>query len=66
MNAAVIDVNLGLGPSSETAHALQSANMPFLFVTGYDQSSIPAEFGPIPRVAKPTNAGQIVRVLCIC
>ena len=61
LSAAVTDVNLGFGPSFETAHALRTANVPFVFLTGYDQSVIPAEFADVPRLVKPIYTRQIVR-----
>jgi ActR/RegA family two-component response regulator len=63
MSAAVIGVNPRPGLSFAAARALQRANVPFLFLMGCEQSSIPANFGPIPRIAKPTNADKIVRML---
>ena len=63
LHAAVTDINLGCGPSFETARALQSADIPFVFLTGYDQLSIPEEFHAVPRLTKPIDAKQIAREL---
>ena len=63
LTGAVVDINLGSGPSFETAHALGQAGVPFIFLTGYDQSAIPDEFDGIPRLEKPVEFRQIVRAL---
>jgi two-component sensor histidine kinase len=63
LNAAMIDINLGNGASFETAQALRRAETPFVFVTGYDESSIPAELADVPRFVKPVDLRQIVRAL---
>ena len=61
--AAVTDLNLGFGPSFEAARALRLASVPFIFLTGYDQSSIPEEFADVPRLIKPFDARNVVREL---
>jgi DNA-binding response OmpR family regulator len=63
LTSAVVDINLGPGPSFETAHVLRQAGVPFIFLTGYDQGAIPDEFGGIPRLEKPVEPRQLVRAL---
>jgi PAS domain S-box-containing protein len=63
LTGAVVDINLGSGPSFETAHALGQAGVPFIFLTGYDQRAIPDEFDGIPRLEKPVEPRRIVRAL---
>lgn len=63
LHAAVNDVNLGLGPSFETARALRNASVPFLFLTGYDPSSFPPEFADVPRLMKPIDSRHLVKEL---
>jgi DNA-binding response OmpR family regulator len=63
LTSAVVDINLGPGPSFETAHALREADVPFIFLTGYDQGAIPDEFGGVPRLEKPVEPRQLVRAL---
>lgn len=58
--AAVIDINLGLGPSFEAASTLRDAGVPFVFLTGYDEDTIPAEFHDIPRLEKPVDVRLVV------
>jgi len=60
---AVIDINLGPGPSFTLARALKERGIPFLFVTGYDQDMIPAEFAGVPRLQKPLDPKKIVAML---
>lgn len=63
LDAAVADINLGSGPCFKTAAALQASGVPFVFLTGYDVNSVPAEFGHVPCLLKPIDPGQIVREL---
>ena len=63
ITAAVIDVNLGAGPSFVIAHALREAGAPFVFLTGYDSKSIPKEFADVVRLEKPTGPRDIIRAV---
>ena len=52
--AAVLDVSLGSGEKSyPIARALQSKNIPYLFVSGYQERDFPAEFAGAPICPKP-------------
>jgi DNA-binding LytR/AlgR family response regulator len=62
-DAVVVDINLGAGPSFKLAEALKDDHIPFMFVTGYDQSAIPGEFNDIERLEKPFQLRHIVRAL---
>ncbi len=53
IDCAVLDVNLGPGPSFRIAHVMRARGIPFLFVTGYDREAIPEEFADIERLQKP-------------
>ena len=59
-DAAVIDINLGSGPSFTLAEILMSRGIPFLFMTGYDIDVIPAAFETVERLQKPVELRQIV------
>jgi DNA-binding response OmpR family regulator len=63
IDTAVLDINLGRGASFEAARRLRDASVPFLFVTGYDQSVIPADLIDVPRVEKPATAGRVIAEL---
>ncbi|RST30058.1 hypothetical protein HMF7854_03865 [Sphingomonas ginkgonis] len=61
--AAVVDVNLGRGPSFELARSLKDRGTPFVFITGYDEEIIPSEFDGIARLQKPVELKDVVRSL---
>lgn len=63
VDCALVDINLGAGPTYEAASALKSRNIPFLFTTGYDAASIPAEFHDVPRLEKPFTERRLVGAL---
>ncbi len=59
-DAAVVDVNLGSGPSFKLAETLKAQGIPFVFTTGYDPEVIPAEFDRVERLQKPVQLRQLV------
>lgn len=59
-DCAFVDVNLGNGPCFQVPRALIGRGVPFVFVTGYDASTIPDEFANVPRCEKPIDAPKIV------
>ena len=61
--AALIDINLGAGPSFILARLLRQQNVPFVFVTGYDEGVIPTEFSDVERLQKPVELRRVVRFL---
>ena len=60
-DCAVLDINLGSGPSFDLAGILRERAVPFLFLTGYDASSIPPEFADVQRLEKPVSFLRLVR-----
>ena len=58
--AAVVDINLGPGPSFKLAETLKDGGVPFVFTTGYDPEIIPEEFESIGRLEKPFQLRQVV------
>ncbi|GJE78273.1 response regulator [Methylorubrum suomiense] len=60
-NCALVDINLGHGIGYRISEALQDANVPFVFVTGYDDEEIPARFDHVERLRKPADFRQLVR-----
>lgn len=60
IDLAVVDINLGTGPTYELAEELTARAVPFLFATGYDQSAIPSEFQGAPRIEKPFNERDLI------
>lgn len=59
---ALLDVNLGHGPSFELPRELTRLHVPFAFVTGYDGKSIPGEFADAERVEKPVASQNVTAV----
>jgi DNA-binding response OmpR family regulator len=66
-DGVVLDVNLGGQMAYPVADALVAAKVPFLFMTGYDQSKLPERFASIRRIEKPVEAramlGELRRLL---
>lgn len=60
LDGAVVDINLGHGPSFAFAQALGDAKVPFVFVTGYDAATIPDAFAHVERLEKPLRRGELV------
>ena len=53
LDAAVVDINLGEGPSFAVAEALKRAGVPFVFVTAQSPSEIPEQYRNRPVIPKP-------------
>jgi DNA-binding response OmpR family regulator len=60
---AVLDVNLGTGPTFEIPKLLKANGIPFAFATGYDASVIPPEFASAIRLEKPVEPNSLIKVL---
>ncbi|NQE64808.1 response regulator [Caulobacter sp. RHG1] len=60
VDAAVVDINLGDGPSFELADALKRHGVPFVFVTGYDEILIPERLADVVTVLKPADMKAVV------
>jgi DNA-binding response OmpR family regulator len=59
-HCAVLDINLGLGPSLEIARSASALGAPIVFMTGYDEQQIAPEFIRVERLQKPVNAHDLV------
>ena len=57
--AALLDVNLGGETVYAVADELTLRNIPFVFLTGYDEGDLPAEFRHHPAIRKPFTPSQI-------
>jgi len=62
-DAVLLDINLGSGPTFELAEKLKDENIPFVFVTGYEQDVIPSEFAEVQRLEKPVQLRRVVSTL---
>ncbi len=63
VDCAIVDINLGQGPSYAVATALGQRGIPFLFTTGYDAASIPERFRSVPRLEKPIEELDLLRAV---
>ena len=63
IDGAVLDINLGEGPSFALADALEQRRVPFLFLTGYDSASIPPSLAGVERIEKPAEIGRVVEAV---
>lgn len=63
VDSAVVDINLGRGPTYKVARRLNRDQVPFLFATGYDRSALPREFQDAPRIEKPFHQSDLVEAV---
>jgi CheY-like chemotaxis protein len=63
LDGAVLDISLDGEMVYPVADALERANVPFVFATGYDALSVPGWYGYAPRCEKPVDAGALARAL---
>ncbi|MBU8978055.1 MULTISPECIES: response regulator [unclassified Lysobacter] len=63
LDGALLDVNLGDETSFAVVEALRGRGVPMLFLTGYDDSALPAAYSAIPRCRKPVGLFDLVREL---
>jgi DNA-binding response OmpR family regulator len=59
-DVAVVDLNLGSGPSFDLVRALAAQAVPTLMVTGYDKNIIPRDLASVPYLQKPIAMHQLV------
>jgi two-component SAPR family response regulator len=63
IDAAVLDVNLGSHTAFDIADKLRELDVPVVFVTGYDASSIPERYRAVVRCEKPVDQADLGRAL---
>lgn len=63
LDGAILDVNLQGQMVFPVAHLLLERSVPFLFMTGYDQSVIPERFKAIVRCEKPLQLEVLCRTM---
>lgn len=63
LSAAVVDINLGEGPTFAVLAALQAASVPFVVVTGYDAAALPETLAQADRLQKPVTPRQVVQAI---
>jgi CheY-like chemotaxis protein len=62
-NAAILDVNLDGEQIFPVADILAKRGKPFVFVTGYGESSLPGAYRERPSLQKPFQAAQLQTTL---
>jgi DNA-binding response OmpR family regulator len=62
-SAAILDVNLDGEEVYPVADILAKRSMPFIFVTGYGEQSLPERYRDRPALQKPFQADQLERTL---
>jgi CheY-like chemotaxis protein len=60
---AILDINLKDDISFAVADAMAEQNLPFVFATGYDESTIPERHAGRPRWQKPFDAEELLKAL---
>lgn len=60
LDCALLDINLGSGPSFKVAHTAKALGIPIIFMTGYNEGAIALEFSGIERLQKPVPAARLV------
>ena len=60
VDCAVVDLNLGAGPSFAFARSMHERGVPLVFVTGYDQAVIPSDLAGSQRLEKPIRDRDLV------
>ncbi|WP_340315611.1 response regulator [Rhizorhabdus argentea] len=63
VDVAVLDINLGKERVFPVADALATADLPFLFLTGYDKEAIPEGYRHVPRCPKPLDRDLLIRMI---
>jgi len=59
---AILDLSVQGVLSTPVAERLRLLGIPFVFCTGYDAGSIPAEWLQVPRLRKPFNRDEVARL----
>jgi CheY-like chemotaxis protein len=62
-DAAVLDINLGDERVFPVADALEAADVPFVFLSGYDAREIPEFYRRAPCCSKPVDRSRLLRAL---
>ena len=62
-NAAILDVNLDGEEIYPVAEILAKRGLPFVFVTGYGENSLPEPYRSRPALQKPFQAEQLKSTL---
>lgn len=59
-DAAVLDFRLRDGDAGDFARSLRTSGIAILFITGYEESTIPEDLAGVPLLAKPFPRPQLL------
>ena len=62
-DAALLDINLNGDRVYPVADILSRRNVPYLFVTGYNDTVLPSEYAQRPRIGKPFKNEELLGAL---
>jgi DNA-binding response OmpR family regulator len=63
LDGAILDINLNGRPCFPICAILSARRIPFMFLTGYPQASIPVEYRWAPLIAKPFEPNEMKEAL---
>ena len=63
LDCALLDINLQGDMVFPVADALARRSVPFMFLTGYEESVIPTRYDDVPRCKKPFNYAAVMVAL---
>lgn len=63
LDLAVLDINLDGEQVYPAAEELQARGIPFIFATGYGESTLPEKWRDQPRLSKPFRREQLEQLL---
>ena len=63
LDGAILDINLNGRPCFSVCAILSARRIPFVFLTGYPEASIPMEYRGAPLVSKPFDATEMKEVV---
>jgi len=63
LDGAFLDINLKGSPSFSIAEVLTRRNVPFAFLTGYDETAIPETYRQVPVLLKPFQVREVVALV---
>jgi CheY-like chemotaxis protein len=63
VDAAALDIRLDGAQSYPVAEELARRNIPFVFMSGYNERDLPDKFKGRPFLTKPVNHSQVVKAV---
>jgi DNA-binding response OmpR family regulator len=66
IDLALVDVNLHGERAFPVAEVLRERRIPFVFMTGYSEAAIPPRYRDVPRLEKPVDSEEVLRVAGLC